>query len=231
MFEFMDRYQRQLAFEYTKQYKLAYARSVDIADYYRRHFAVTPRTVFVSKTEHLNYEMGWLCTWNDRRFQIPRQRIPWFTRMSSVFEDRSRRPRYKDPLSQEFILVEDQRRQLRFERESPHPIWWFDYSRQHAGPLGSAITHTETPDVDIERSRWTESPDGLTITLKMHTSARFPDYAIALWGVPAAYSPERSRIVTNARDFILARNSGGEFHLILLFDLAPEVELTVTVRA
>ena len=230
MFQYMDRYQRQLAFAYTKQYKLVYARSIDIADYYRRHFPVTPRTAFVSKTDHLNYEMGWLCTWGDRRYQIPRARIPWFTRMSSVFEDRRQRPYYKDPLSQEFMLIEDQQRQLRFDRESPHPMWWFDYTVQERQPLGSAITYTETPDVNIERSRWMPAGDSLTITLRMHTEATFEDYAIALWGVPAAFSPDRDRITTNAKDFILAKNTDGEFHLVLFFDLEPNAEVTVTVR-
>ncbi len=46
---------------------------------------------------------------------------------------------YKDPLSYEYILVEDQQRQMRFERECPHPIWYFDYTEQEHGPEGSAI--------------------------------------------------------------------------------------------
>ena len=33
-----------MAFEAPKQHKVAYALSVDIADYYRRHFETTPRT-------------------------------------------------------------------------------------------------------------------------------------------------------------------------------------------
>ena len=99
VFAFMDRYQRQMAFEYPKQYRMVYARSLDIADYYRRHFAVTPRTVFVSKTDHLDYDKNWLCTWGDDRMLVPRERLPWYTRMSSVFADRRRRLPHKDPLS------------------------------------------------------------------------------------------------------------------------------------
>ncbi|MAG36656.1 MAG: hypothetical protein CL878_10515 [Dehalococcoidia bacterium] len=227
---YMDRYQRELAFEFPKQYKVVYARSLDIADYCRRHFQVTPRTVFVSKTDHLDYDVGWLCTWGDERMAVPRERVPWYTRMSSVFADRKRRPSYKDPLSQEYILVEDQQRQLRFERESPNPIWWFVYTVQDRGSLGSAISYLESPDVNIVRSRWLRADGKVSITLSMQTEARLPDYAIALWGVPAAYSPDRSRIETNARDFILAKNTDGEFHLVLLFDLHPDAELSVTVR-
>ncbi|MAG35907.1 MAG: hypothetical protein CL878_06655 [Dehalococcoidia bacterium] len=229
MFDFVAKYQGQMAFEFPKRHKLAYARSIDIADYYRRHFPVTPRTVFVSKSDHIDYDKWWLCTWGDDHFLVPRERIPWLTRMSSVFEDRQQRKPYKDPLSHEYILIEDQQRQLRFERESPNPIWWFDYTVQERGPLGSAITSTQTPDVDIARSEWVRNGTRMTITLNMHTSATFDDYAIALWNVPAAYSPDRSRIETNAKDFVLAKNADGEFHVVLFFDLKPGASLTVTV--
>ena len=214
-----------MAFEYPKQYRMVYARSLDIADYYRRHYAVTPRTVFVSKTDHLDYDKNWLCTWGDDRMLVPRKRLPWYTRMSSVFADRRRRLPHKDPLSQEYILVEDQQRQLRFERECPHPIWYYDYTVQERGPLGSTISYTETPDVNIVRSRWLRQDGQVSITLAIHTEASFPDYALALWGVPTAYSPDRSRIETNAKDFVLARNTDGEFHLVLFFDLYPNAEL------
>ena len=230
MFKFVDRYQRHFGFELTKEYKLAFARSIDIADYYRRHFEVTPRTVFVSKTDHVMYDMWWFCTWGDDHYLIPRERIPWLTRISSVTKqkeldaDRG----HKDPLSCEYILVEDQRRSIRFERESPNPIWWFDYTQQERGNRGSAISYLATPDVDILRSFSTDG--ALTIKLKMLTSAHFKDYAIALWGVPAMFSPDRSRIETNAKDFLLARNTDNEFHLVLFFDLEPDLELYVTVR-
>ncbi len=230
VFEFMDRYQRQMAFEYPKQYRMVYARSLDIADYYRRHYTVTPRTVFVSKTDHLDYDKSWLCTWGDDRMLVPRERLPWYTRMSSVFADRRRRLPHKDPLSQEYILVEDQQRQFRFERECPHPIWYYDYTVQERDHLGSTISYTETPDVNIVRSRWLRQDGQVSITLAMRTEASFPNYAVALWGVPAAFSPDRSRIETNAKDFVLARNTDGEFHLVLFFDLHPDAELQVTVR-
>ena len=64
----------------------------------------------------------------------------------------------------------------------------------------------------------------------MRTQSAFNDYAVALWGVPAPFSRDRSRVQTNAKDFILARNIGDEFHLILVFDLRPDVELWVTLR-
>ena len=112
----------------------------------------------------------------------------------------------------------------------PPSIWYFDYTVQERGPLGSTISYTETPDVNIVRSRWLRQDGQVSITLAMRTEASFQDYAIALWGVPAAYNPDRSRIETNAKDFILARNTDGEFHLVLFFDLHPDAELRVTVR-
>jgi hypothetical protein len=235
MFRFVERYQRQMAFEFTKAYNLVFARTIDIADYYRRHFKATPRTVFVSKTDHVLYDMWWLCHWAGERRLVPRERIPWLTRISTLMNDRKtkkycRGNTAKDPLSYEYILVEDQKRQMRFERESPNPIWWFDYTIQERGPQGSAITHVETPDVDIVRSQWHRDENGLTIKLKMLTQSEFQDYAIALWGLPAAFSRDQSRVETSAKEFILAKNTDGEFHLILVFDLKPDAELQVTLR-
>jgi len=50
MLDFIEKYQWLVAFEFPKRHPVAFARSIDIADYYRRHFRVTPRTVFVSRT-------------------------------------------------------------------------------------------------------------------------------------------------------------------------------------
>ena len=230
MFQFVERYQRQMAFQFTKEYKLAFARSIDIADHYRCHFKVTPRTVFVSKTDHVLYDMWWLCHWANERRLVPRERIPWLTRISTLMNDRKTRLYYKDPLSCEYILVEDQKRSVRFERESPNPIWWFDYTVQERGPSGSAITHVETPDVEIDRSPWRRDSEGISIALKMLTKASFQDYAIALWGLPSEFSPERFSVESNAKEFILTRNTGGEFHLVLVFDLQPNAELHITLR-
>jgi len=229
MLRFVDRYQRFIAFDVPKHYRLAYARSIDIADYYRRHFRVTPRTVFVSKTDHVLYDMWWLCNWCGPGLLVPRELIPWSTRMSSVFEMRDRVHPFKDPLSYEYVLVEDQKRSIRFERECPNPIWWFDYTQQSSGPKGSEINYTRTPDVDIRRSGWVHDPQGWTMTLRMRTTAEFRDYAICLWGLPAEALPNASRIRTNAKEFILARNTDGQQHLVLFFDLKPHVDLSVVL--
>jgi len=228
MLRFIERYQHFMAFELPKRHKLAYARSIDLADYCRRHFRVTPRTVFVSKTNHVLYDRWWLCNWGNFGMLVPRERIPWDTRISNVMHLRDTVHPFKDPLSHEYLLIEDQRRSIRFERECPNPIWWFDYAKQEEerGPQGSSITHVRTPDVDIRRSE-THRDGVLTITLRMLTEAEFPDYAVALWNVPPT---DPARIETNAKEIVRARNTDGETHLVLFFDLRPGAEVWVRVR-
>jgi len=229
MAAFVDRYQRFVAFELPKRHKVAFARSVDIADYYIRHFRRTPRTVFVSSSDHLLYDMWWLCTWGGQGVLVPRERIPWETRVSTILAQRDTGPGLKDPLSSEYMLVEDQKRSVRFERECPNPIWWFDYTHQEVGPEGSAITHTRTPDVAVSRPRWVAEPGGrLRADLTLTSAEPFEDYMIALWGLPDRFNPV-APIHTNAKDHIVARNLAGEYHLVLVFDLRPETPLWVSV--
>ena len=45
---------------------------------------------------------------------------------------------------------------------------------------------------------------------------------------PSARTARGSR--PTQKDFVLARNTDGEFHLVLFFDLYPDAELRVTVR-
>jgi hypothetical protein len=225
--EFVERYQRFVAFELPKQFRVVFARSIDIADYYRRHFELTPRTVFSSKTDHLLYDRWWLCNWCARSELITLDRLPWDTRLSSVFDTRERVHPFKDPLSCEYLLVEDHRRSIRFERECPNPIWWFDYTQQERGPQGSAIAHTRTPDVTVLGSAWERTAAGAAMTLTMQTQARFPNYAVCLWALPADLQPAAERIETTAKEFVLARNADGESHLVLCFDLEPGAQVRV----
>ena len=247
MFRFVERYQRFMAFEATKQYKLAYARCIDISDYYRRHFKVTPRTVFVSKTDHMTYDTWWLLSMAVERLPVARERLPWDTATSTIMENRRTGQYWKDSLSSEFILVVDQERSIRFERESSNPIWWFDYTNQERGIEGSSMTHVETPYVEIDRSGWRRQGDRLTIDLKMradpshrfsHQTIKIPKvtfkgefkgFAIALWGLPTESSLDPSMIETNASEFVLAKNTDGEYHLVLFFDLRPGVEIQVSI--
>lgn len=232
MKRFAARYQYLTAFEFPKKYRMAYARSLDIADYYRRHYKVTPRTVFVSTTDHILYDMWWLCHWNNHKELLTKERIPWLTLVSPLMRFRQATDRlayFKDPLSYEYILVEDRQRQMRFERECPNPIWWFDYTRQEKGPGGSAISHTVTPDVEVMRSGWMREGSRITLKLKMLTRAEFPDYAIAVWGLPVKKLLP-SMVKTDAKEFILAKNTAGEHHIVLQFDLKPDREIYLSLE-
>ena len=247
LFRFVEQYQRFMAFEATKQYKVAYARCIDISDYYRRHFKVTPRTIFVSKTDHMLYDTWWLLSMAVERLPVARERLPWDTATSTIMDNRRMGRYWKDSLSSEYVLVEDQRRSIRFERESSNPIWWFDYANQERGPDGSSITHIETPYVEIDRSGWRRHGDRLTIDLKMRADpserfsyrstgtpkvifkGEFKSFAIALWGLPTESKLDPSMIDTNASEFVLARNTDGEYHLVLFFDLRPDVEIRVSI--
>lgn len=42
---------------------------------------------------------------------------------------------------------------------------------------------------------------------------------------------ERLWIATNAEDFIAIKNTDGEFHLTLEFDLKPDAELSASIRS
>jgi hypothetical protein len=65
------------------------------------------------------------------------------------------------------------------------------------------------------------------MALTMQTQARFPNYAVCLWALPADLQPAAERIETNAKDFLLARNADGESHLVLCFDLEPGAQVRV----
>jgi hypothetical protein len=239
MFEYVERYQRLIGFELPKQYKVVFARSIDVVDYFRKHFEVTPRTVFVSKTRHLLYDAWWSqgSVLNYGVLYTP-ERIPWVTRLSTVrkMRDTAVLPwaqfamPFKDPMSCEFILIEDAQRQIRFERGSPNPIWWFDCSRKEATAKGSIVNPVATPDVLILRSQAYSSETGLAVKLKMQTDATFPGYAIALWGVPVDYGCPPKDISTNATRYTLAKSIDNETHLVLYFDLKPDAELEIVFR-
>lgn len=236
---FCEQYQRFLAFGLTKKYKLAFTRSIDMVDYFRRHFKVTPRTVYSSTTDHLHYDAVWTQgAWNNYGVIYTPERIPWGTRISTVHRmrntpvlpDKVAFLPLKDALSCEYILIEDQDKQIRFERECPNPIWWFDHTRNQKGEKGSFMTAVETPDVMVVRTQGFSQDKGLTITLTMKTQSSFPGYAIALWGLPVDYKSDPKEISTTAQSYTLVKNVAGETHMILYFDLKPDAEVQVVLR-
>ena len=236
---FIERYQRLVAFELTKKYQVAFARSIDMVDYFRRHARVTPRTVFVSKTRHLLYDAWWTQgSLSNYGVVYTPERIPWSTKLSTVrklretpvMPDKQAFLPLKDPLSCEFILIEEQQRQIRFERECPNPIWWFDYTREERSAEGSVISAVEIPEIQILRAQRFDQDTGLTITLTMKTPVSFPGYAIALWNLPVEYGGDPGDIHTTAQTYTLVKNTDGETHMVLYFDLRPGDELKVILR-
>ena len=243
-FEWAERLQELLAFRLTKERPLAFARSLDIADYFRRHFPATPTTVFVSCDRPPGVRPPLA-----RRLEQPRRRrhpgpprlghphlgpasgLPLRARRAPASLVRANRLPgiFKDPLSTEYILVEDQHRQVRFERACPLPVWYFDYTQQDDAPDGSSITHTVTPDVRVDPPVWTRTGDGLSTELAVASEAAFPNYALALWGLPDDYDPAAWHIETTAGTHLLAGNTDGEHHLVLLFDL-EQGDQAITIR-
>jgi len=85
------------------------------------------------------------------------------------------------------------------------------------------------PVVAVVGSPWHRESNSVSIKLKILTKAEFPDYVMGLWNMPDGFSPERFRIETDAKEFLLAKNTDGEFHLILFFALQPNAELHITL--
>ena len=67
------------------------------------------------------------------------------------------------------------------------------------------------------------------MTLKEEFGDEFKDFAIALWGLPTKSRLDPSMIDTDAKEFVLARNTDGEHHLVLFFDLRPNTEIWVSI--
>ena len=72
---------------------------------------------------------------------------------------------------------------------------------------------------------------GLSIRLQMLTTTAFENYAVCIWGLPRRFTTKNLDVKTNAKEYIVAANTDGECHLILFFDLVPDIEVGVTLRA
>ena len=92
------------------------------------------------------------------------------------------------------------------------------------------MTHIRTPDVEVVRSPWRLHGGVWSIDLHLVTDATFADYAIVLWGLPVSADQGPPSIQTNANTHHLARNRDDEYHLVLVFDLKPDVKITVELK-
>jgi len=234
---FVDRYRRFIALDAPKRYKLVFSRTLDMVDYFRRHCPVTPRTVFVSKTDHPLYDGWWSGDRMHMKIALRNHWLAWDSKPSTMRRLREAlgtispaMVRNKDKRAQELIVVEDQKRSIRFERECIYPIWWFDYTQQATTEKGSPpVECVDIPDLTVDRSDWTSDGSDLVMTLKIKGDKEIAGFPICLWGIPAKWDPERSTIQTNAVEAIPVKNTDGEFHLVLFVNLKRETELKVRI--
>jgi hypothetical protein len=267
---FVKDYLRFFAFEVPQEHKVVFARSIDVADYYLRHFKETPRTIFSCKTDHVHYDMWWLPSWSgDRQVSFIQEVLPWYSRFSGLLKlhEIAADEYYRDPLSYEYLQIEDQNFSLRFERNSPNPIWLFRYDPLKHERSGY-LARTLYPDVFVEDAYkrlqgreqgiedpqivtsmdsmpfWRSGKNGPWIKLKLDVQVtpemrsrgvteEFGNYAVCLWNIPKAFAwkSARERIKTNADDFLVAKNTDGEIHLVLFFDLKPNAILDVQITS
>lgn len=234
---FVEQYLRFMAFEAPKRFPLVYSRTLDMVDYFRRHYPVTPRTVYVSKTEHPLYDGWWSGDRMHLRFTLRNRSLAWNSQPStlrrlreSLGEINPVMQRNKDKRAEELIVVEDQRRSLRFERESLYPIWWFDYTQPPRTDQGSpALQCVDIPDLQLERSAWTREQGDLVLTLKIKSPREIDSFPICLWDVPAARKPAASEIHADADEVIVAQNTDGEVHLVLVVNLKRQTDVRVRI--
>ena len=229
MREFVDRYRRFAAFEATKQYPLVYTRSIDITDYYRRHFNRRRGPSSSARRTICPTTSGGSATGAARDCSSPKIASPGIhpSTRSSCAASRGRAPKTRCRWST--CSWKTTGGPCDSSDECPNPIWWFDYTQQEKGPRGSAIAHTETPKVEVQRSGWVRDGDCRRMILHMHTTASMPDYAVAIWDLPQEFQGDRAKVRTNAKEFIVAWNREREYRLILFFDLKPDAELTVSL--
>ena len=160
----------------------------------------------------------------------PRIASPGTNRIDEILLRRQQGQYFKDPLSLEYVLVEDHRRSVRFERECPNPVWWFDYTKQEKGPRGSSILHTETPNVQVERSGWVRDgqlpPDDPAHAHRPRRCLTMPwQFGIC----PRSFRAIARRSAPTRRSSSSLGTANREYRLMLFFDLKPDAELTVSL--
>jgi hypothetical protein len=234
--QFILRFQKFYACQAVRDFKLVFSRSIDIADYYLRHWAVTPRTLFSTLSDHIDYDNWWQCIWTNERIPAARARLPWLTRPSSVMAHREKTTfgkffdtgiPLKDSLSYEFLIVEDQKRSLRFERECPHPLWWFDYTDPAPFYSKGTKVYRVAPDADIVK-RITRENGEVIVSLSITSPCEIDDYTITVWDVPASVYQNNEVRFEGARECLVAWNTAREYHLVIRFDLKKECSIRIS---
>ncbi|MCF7838701.1 MAG: hypothetical protein K9N49_08740 [Candidatus Marinimicrobia bacterium] len=247
--EFID----DTAFVHARKYPVVFARCTDIADYLRDHPAPQPRRIYSSLTHDWPYDRWWSPEWgNNRWIDIHREVLPRHEKLRDI---RDRRPYSwsQKPTSREMIYYEDARGKCRFEYACLKPLHWYDYSDDRPrGPydmqpfMGDPPPRAAAPDGRkqrfIQRGRQEilvpdpnievairHNAQSWEVEYRITGGATFPGYRLAVWDIPREFAG--CPFETNATEFIPVRNADNDFHGILVFDLEPEITLTLAFKS
>ena len=215
------------AFEHARKYPIVFARCTDIADYLRRHPAPQPRRVLSSVTRDWPYDRIWAPEWCNAGIDTYRDVLPFNESLQDI---RERRPAvWAKPTARELIYYEDDRHKCRFEYACPKPMLWFDYSNHRRLPVPDIVAgrpavvsrhETEVPDPEISMETRL-CPDSFELRYSIAADCEFPGYKLAVWDIPREFATCQPE--TNAGEFLLVRNTEGNYRGILIFDLKAPV--------
>lgn len=210
-------------FEHSRKYPIVFARCVDIADYLRDHQVTQPRRIVSSITHDWPYDRVWSPEWCNAGVDVHQGVLPFGDSLGDI---RRRRPFiWAKPTAREMIYYEDSISQCRFEYRCPKPLLWYNYAdRRRAGKL-SGRPETEVPDPKLEMTA-VITGQSYEITYHIKGGSEFADYKLAVWDVPRDFADYF--VKTSAKDFILVKNSDGDYRGILVFDLKPEMLVSVS---
>jgi hypothetical protein len=221
--KFAREFLNDTAFEHARKYPIVFARCTDIADYMRKHpTGVQPRRVLSSITHDWPYDRIWSPEWvrgidafcDVRSFN------------DSLYDIRGRwASLWAKPGSRELIYYEDSRHNCRFEYACPKPILWYAYDDHRRAGKWCGRPELEVPDPQISMETKLDERT-FELCYKIQGGTQFPNYKLAVWDIPREFAEFPFK--TNAEEFILVRNSEGDYRGILLFDLKSDMELRLS---
>lgn len=221
--QFVRSFLDDTAFILARNYPIAFARGVDIADYLRDHPGPQPRRVLSSITHDWPYDRNWSPEWCHAGVDVHRGALPFGEALADI---RNRRPFvWAKPTAKELIYCEDARSQCRFEYRCPKPLLWYEYAdHRRTGPLAGR-PETAAPDPHLELTTWT-SATSFKVTYRISGGTPFPDYKLAIWDIPREFAG--CPATTNAKEFVLVENADGDYRGLLVFDLKPEMSVSLS---
>ncbi len=220
--EFAQNFLDETAFEHARKYPIAFARCTDIADYMRQHPRPQPRRIYSSKTRDWIYDRFWCPHWCNHGVDVHRDVLPLNDSLADI---RKRRPHiWAKPTAREMIYYEDSQHQCRFEYACAKPLLWFEYDdRRRSGKFqGRAEVEVPDPQVAMETKQDEKS---FEVRFQLTEGREFPNYKIAVWKISREFA--KCQPQTNAKEFMLVENHEGDYRGILVFDLKPEIEVSL----